>query len=118
MSQSRFPLSIAPFSIRVEDEVLANLQARIRNTRWPDEAPGVAWEQGTDRGYLRHMLTYWAEEFDWRAQERELNALRQFRAELDGVQIHVVHEPATRRAGIPVIVTPAWPLTFAELSQL
>ncbi len=118
MSQSSFPLSIAPFSIRVEDEVLANLQARIRNTRWPDEAPGVAWEQGTDRGYLRHMLTYWAEEFDWRAQERELNALRQFRAELDGVQIHFVHEPATRGGGIPLILTHGWPSTFVELLQL
>jgi pimeloyl-ACP methyl ester carboxylesterase len=118
MSQSSFPLSITPFSIRVEDEVLANLQARIRNTRWPDEAPGVAWEQGTDRGYLRHMLTYWAEEFDWRAQERELNALRQFRAELDGVQIHFVHEPATRGGGIPLILTHGWPSTFVELLQL
>jgi pimeloyl-ACP methyl ester carboxylesterase len=118
MSQSSFPLSIAPFSIRVEDEVLADLQARIRNTRWPDEAPGVAWEQGTDRGYLGHMLTYWAEEFDWRAQERALNALRQFRAELDGVQIHFVHEPATRGGGIPLILTHGWPSTFVELLQL
>jgi pimeloyl-ACP methyl ester carboxylesterase len=118
MSQSRFPLSVAPFSIRVEDEVLADLRVRIRNTRWPDQAPGGAWEQGTDREYLRHMLAFWAEGFDWRAQERELNAFRQFRAELDGVHVHFVHERAPRGNGIPLILTHGWPSTFVELLQL
>lgn len=52
---------------RVGDEVLADLRARIRNTRWPGAAPGAPWEQGTDLGYLRGLLGYWADGFDWRA---------------------------------------------------
>ena len=58
------------FSVRVDDEVLDDLRARIRNTRWPGPAPGALWEQGTDLGYLRGLLGYWADGFDWRAQER------------------------------------------------
>jgi hypothetical protein len=55
------------------------------------------------------LLAYWADEFDWQAQERELNAATQFRAELDGVHIHFVHEPARHRHGIPLILTHAGP---------
>src|SRR5215217_1432766 len=77
------PLHIAPFSIHIEAQVLSDLRVRIRNTRWPDPAPGTAWEQGTDLEYLRQLLAYWADGFDWQARERELNAATQFRAELD-----------------------------------
>jgi len=111
-------MHIEPFSIRVKDEVLSDLRARIRNTRWPDQAPGIAWEQGTDLEYLKRVLAYWAEEFDWRAHERELNEFRHFRAELDGVHIHFVHEPAKRGRGIPLVLTHGWPSTFVEFLPL
>ncbi|MEP6730115.1 MAG: epoxide hydrolase family protein [bacterium] len=112
------PLHVTPFSIHVEAEILSDLRARIRNTRWPDSAPGGAWEQGTDLEYLRQLLTYWADGFDWRSQERALNAAHQFRADVDGVQIHFVHERARNGHGIPLILTHGWPSTFAELLPL
>ncbi len=112
---TKLPLQIAPFSIQIDEQQLADLRARIRNTRWPDRAPGAAWGQGTDLEYLRALLAYWGDEFDWRAQERQLNAFAQFRAELDGVHIHFVHERARRGRGIPLILTHGWPSTFAEL---
>lgn len=111
-------LPIEPFSIQVEDGVLADLRARIAQTRWPDPAPGAAWEQGTDLAYLRQLLAYWADTFDWRAQERALNAFHHFRAELDGVRIHFVHERAPGGGGIPLILTHGWPSTFVELLSL
>jgi len=109
---------VEPFSIRVEEEVLSDLRARIHHTRWPDQAPGVAWEQGVDREYLREVLASWADVFDWRAHERALNAFAQFRIELDDVRIHFVHERAPRGRGIPLILTHGWPSTFVELLPL
>ena len=53
-----------PFTVSVSDEVLADLRARIRNTRWPEPAPGAPWAQGTDLGYLRNLLAYWADDFN------------------------------------------------------
>jgi pimeloyl-ACP methyl ester carboxylesterase len=111
-------LPIEPFSIRIGDEVLDDLRARILTTRWPDRAPGVAWEQGTDLEYLRELLAYWAGEFDWRAQERELNKFSHFRAELDGVRIHFVHQRARRGQGVPLILTHGWPSNFVEILPL
>jgi pimeloyl-ACP methyl ester carboxylesterase len=112
------PLNITPFSIHIEAEILSDLRERIRKTRWPDQAPSAAWEQGTDLEYLRQLLEYWAGEFDWQAQERELNAATQFRAELDGVHIHFVHERARHGHGVPLILTHGWPSTFVELLPL
>jgi pimeloyl-ACP methyl ester carboxylesterase len=112
------PLHIAPFSIQIEEEILSDLRERILRTRWPDQAPGAAWDQGTDLNYLKQLLAYWADGFDWRAQERELNAVNHFRAELDGVHIHFVHERARHGQGIPLILTHGWPSTFIELLPL
>jgi pimeloyl-ACP methyl ester carboxylesterase len=111
-------LQITPFSIQIETAILSDLKERIRNTRWPDPAPGAAWDQGTDLEFLRQLLAYWADEFDWHAQERELNAVNHFRAELDGVLIHFVHERARHGHGIPLILTHGWPSTFVELLAL
>ena len=113
------PLHITPFSIQIEAATLSDLRERIRKTRWPDQAPGAAWEQGTDLEYLRQLLEYWADEFDWQAQERKLNAATQFRAELDGgVHIHFIYERAQHGHGVPLVLSHGWPSTYIELLPL
>jgi pimeloyl-ACP methyl ester carboxylesterase len=111
-------VNVEPFTIAIDDAVLADLRARIDNTRWPDPAPGEPWQLGTDDAYLRDLLAYWADGFDWRARERELNAFAHFRAEVDGVAIHFVHERARDGDGFPLILTHGWPSTFTELLTL
>jgi pimeloyl-ACP methyl ester carboxylesterase len=106
------------FEIHVPDDVLADLRARIRRTRWPDEAPGEPWEQGTDLGYLRRLLGYWADGFDWPAWERVLNGYAHFRVRLDGVPLHFVYERARRGPGIPLVLSHGWPSAFTELLPL
>jgi hypothetical protein len=72
---------VQPYRIQVADAVLDDLQARLRQRRWPDQVPGSGWKQGTELDWLRQLVTYWAEEFDWRAWERRLNALNHFTRE-------------------------------------
>jgi pimeloyl-ACP methyl ester carboxylesterase len=111
-------VEVEPFAIAIDDQVLEDLRARIRTTRWPEPAPGEPWGQGTDLEYLRAVLDYWADGFDWRARERELNELSHFRADVDGVRIHFVHERAPGGDGIPLILTHGWPSSFLELLGL
>src|SRR5258708_7545079 len=118
MSVQSKPMHIAPFTIRVPDEVLSDLRTRIRNTRWPDQAPGTAWAQGADLAYLQQLLGYWANGFDWRAQERQLNTFRHFRGELEDIHVHFVYERAREGNGIPLILTDGWPSSFLELVPL
>jgi pimeloyl-ACP methyl ester carboxylesterase len=111
-------VSVEPFRIHVDDAVLADLRARIRATRWPDEVPGIGWAQGTDLGYLRGLLGYWADGFDWPAREAELNRYRHVRVTLDGVRIHAVHAQAPGGDGVPLLLTHGWPSAFVELLPL
>jgi pimeloyl-ACP methyl ester carboxylesterase len=111
-------LSAEPFSVTFSERVIADLRARIRATRWPDPAPGAAWEQGTDLEYLQGLLGYWADGFDFRAAERELNRFDHYRAVLDGISLHFVHQRSDGGRGIPLILGHGWPSTFTELLPL
>ena len=109
---------IEPFSVQIDEAVLEDLRARIRATRWPDEVPGIGWEQGTPPGFLRPLLEFWADGFDWRSREAALNRFAHFRAEVGGVRIHFVHERAPGGDGIPLVLTHGWPSSFAEYLRL
>ncbi|MDQ7909264.1 epoxide hydrolase [Phytohabitans sp. ZYX-F-186] len=106
------------FEIDVDEAVLTDLRDRLRRTRWPEPAPGEPWSQGTDEAYLRELLAYWADGYDWRAQERDLNRFAHFRTTLDDTQVHFVHARAEGGGGIPLVLTSGWPSTFAELLPL
>jgi hypothetical protein len=111
-------VDVEPFTIAVADEVLSDLRTRLLDTRWPEAAPGPPWQQGTDLAYLQDLVAYWIDGFDWRARERELNALHHFHATVDGTRIHFVHERPAGGDGIPLILTHGWPSSFLELLAL
>jgi pimeloyl-ACP methyl ester carboxylesterase len=109
---------IQAFSVAVDAAVLDDLRARIRATRLPEAAPGQPWAQGTDRDWLEGLLGYWAEGFDWRAAERELNRFAHYRARIGDAVVHFVHERARYGEGIPLVLGHGWPSCFAELLPL
>jgi len=106
------------FSVRVPDEVLDDLQSRLGNTRWPEALPYAGWTSGVDLAYLRELVEYWATSFDWRAQERRLNAFSQFTADVGGQLIHFVHERGRGPRPFPLVLTHGWPSSYIELLKL
>ena len=104
----------ARFEIRLGDEVLDDLRDRLRGTRWPDQV-APAWEQGTDLGYLRDLAAYWADGFDWRAREAELNRHEHYTADVGGVTLHFVR---SRSGGVPLLLLHGWPSCFVEQLSL
>jgi pimeloyl-ACP methyl ester carboxylesterase len=109
---------IEPFTLKVDEAVLADLRARIKGTRWPDQIPGIGWQQGTELEYLRGLLEYWADGFDWAAQQQRLNAFQQYTVDIGPVTVHCVHERAANHQGIPLILSHGWPSCFVELLPL
>ncbi|MBN1205805.1 MAG: epoxide hydrolase [Myxococcaceae bacterium] len=102
------------FTINVPDAVLADLSERLARTRWPDQVDNAGWDYGTELGYLKRLTDYWRNEFDWRRQERMLNALPQWRVDIEGIGIHFVHVRGVGPAPLPLIITHGWPSSFAE----
>jgi pimeloyl-ACP methyl ester carboxylesterase len=109
---------IQPFRIDVADAALADLRNRIARTRWPDEVSGSGWDYGTNRHYLRQLLAYWRDEFDWREQERRLNAFSHFLTDVDGLTLHYFLEPGRGPSPMPIILVHGWPSTFFEMTKL
>ncbi|WP_219824103.1 epoxide hydrolase [Actinokineospora auranticolor] len=107
-----------PFTIAVPEAVLADLRDRARRTRWPSPAPGPAWSQGTDLGYLREVVAHWADGFDWRAAESALNAHDHHRLALGDATVHFTLRRAANGRGVPLVLTHGWPSTFVELLPL
>src|SRR5262249_56401857 len=62
-----------PFTIKVADDVLADLRARLERVRWPDEAPAAAWRYGTSVAYMKELVEYWRHRYDWRGDADGLN---------------------------------------------
>lgn len=96
-----------PFTLAIPDREIEDLHRRLRATRWPE--PATAPSQGVALGRLQDRCREWAEGYDWRATERELDAVPQFSAIIDGLSIHFLHFRAARPSGFPLIMTHGWP---------
>jgi pimeloyl-ACP methyl ester carboxylesterase len=107
-----------PFRIDVPDTDLAELTDRIRRTRWSDAEPVDDWSQGVPLAYLRELCEYWATDYDWRATERRLNAIPQFRTEIDGVGIHFLHVRSPHPDALPLVLTHGWPGSVLEFEKV
>ena len=109
---------VRPFEIAVDDAVLDDLRQRLADTRWPDEIPGSEWDYGSNLDYIKELCEYWRTSFDWRAQERKLNAFNNCKSEVDGLDIHFIHEMGQGPNPIPLVITHGWPSTFFEMSKI
>jgi len=108
------PEDIERFHIRVDDSTLEDLRLRLSMTRFPDQIDGTGWEYGTPIAYVRELVRYWRDEYDWRAQEAQLNELDHFRTSIDGQQIHFVHARSRHADALPLLIVHGWPGSVVE----
>jgi pimeloyl-ACP methyl ester carboxylesterase len=118
LARASDPSAIVPFRIRVDEAVLTDLKARLARTRFPDEIPGSGWDYGTDLEYLKQLIAYWRDRYDWRAAERRLNELEQFTTTIDGVAIHFVHQRSKQPGAMPLALTHGWPGSIFEFTKI
>jgi pimeloyl-ACP methyl ester carboxylesterase len=108
---------LEPFRVEVEEDALEDLRRRLASTRWPRPEPVADWSQGVPLAYLRELCGYWREEYDWRRLERRLNALPQFRTEIDGVRFHFLHVRSPHPEALPLVLTHGWPGSVLEFLE-
>ena len=108
------PDTIEPFTIHVDDAVLADLDARLARTRFPDQIADTGWEYGTPVDYVRELVEYWRNGYDWRAEEARLNGFDHFRTSIDGQSIHFVHARSPNPDAFPLLIMHGWPGSVVE----
>ncbi len=101
--------AIIPFKIQVPNAVLTDLKQRLSQARFADEFSDAGWDYGTNLAYLRSLVNYWRDKYDWRAQEKRLNEFDQFKTKIDGIDIHFIHQRSKNPNAIPLLLLNGWP---------
>ena len=110
--------AIVPFKINVPEEVLVDLKQRLARARFPDEVEGAGWTYGTNLAYLKQLVAYWRDKYDWRAAERRLNQFEQFKTNIDGLNVHFIWRKSKERNALPLLITHGWPGSVVEFTKI
>ncbi len=110
--------AVHPFRVDMPEEALADLRRRIAAMRWPSRELVTDRSQGVQLATIHELTRYWATDYDWRKCEAKLNALAQFRTEIDGVDIHFIHVKSPHENALPLIMTHGWPGSVIELLEV
>jgi pimeloyl-ACP methyl ester carboxylesterase len=105
---------IEEFRIDIPQADLDDLADRLDRTRWPANLPGAPWERGVPVDYLRGLVGYWRDGFDWRDAEARLNAYPQYTTVIDGQRIHFLHVKSPEPNATPLLLIHGWPGSIVE----
>ena len=105
-------MSIQPFKITIPQATLDDLRERLARTRWPDEAEGSGWTYGISLVYMKDVADYWLHSYDWRKHETALNTFAHYKADVDGVGIHFIHERGKGPNPTPLLLVHGFPDSF------
>ncbi|RDW71099.1 hypothetical protein BP6252_07662 [Coleophoma cylindrospora] len=127
--------SIEPFKINISQAVLDDLQAKLKSRRLPGQpaaaspcAPKAAGLSSKDNGVatpdIEGLAKYWLKEFDWRAQEEQLNSeVPQYKTHMSvaGEQdmgIHFLWEKSQAETAVPLLMVHGWPSSPFEFGKI
>jgi microsomal epoxide hydrolase len=106
------------FQIEVPDAILDDLRHRLANVRWPDSAPDSDWSYGVDLEYLRSLVTYWRDQYQWRRAEAMLNKFDQYTMPIDGIDLHFIHQPGVGPQPTPLLLMHGWPTSIVDFHKI
>lgn len=107
-----------PFQIAIPDDELDELRFRLRRTRWPHDVGNPSGRYGAPAEWMADLVHYWAEEYDWRAVEAEMNRFDNYKVDIDGIPLHFLRVPGKGPNPMPLVLTHGWPWTFWDLRKM
>jgi hypothetical protein len=111
--------ALTPAPINVDQAELDDLRDLLRRTRWPERETVDDWSQGIPLDYVRDLCAHWADGYDWRRVEAELNGYEQLRftpavGAPDTLGVQVLHAPSRHAEALPLVLTHGWPGSVVE----
>ena len=106
-----------PFKIEISDTQLDDLKQRLKLTNWPDDLTDDWW-YGVPASYLKELVDYWINSYDWKIHEQQMNTFNNYMVEIEGNPIHFIHERGKGPNPIPLILSHGWPWTFWDLNEV
>ena len=107
-----------PFQFKVPDGELENILRRVAAYPWHEMPDDGGWDYGTNLEYLKELCAYWVDEFDWRVQEARINSFSNFKAPVDGIDMHFIVEKGSGKNPMPLLISHGWPGSVSEFFDL
>jgi pimeloyl-ACP methyl ester carboxylesterase len=110
--------AVERFRIQVSDAVLEDLRARLARARFPDQLEDAGWSYGSELSYLRELVAYWRDKYDWRAHEAALNRFDHWKTQIDGLGVHFIHARSKEPNAFPLVLSHGWPGSIVEFTKI
>src|SRR5229473_6586066 len=101
--------AVSEFKLSIPASALDGLKSRLAMTRWPNKETVGDWSQGVPLEKMKALADYWRTTYDMGRLEQRLNAVPQFRTQIDGLGIHFLHVKSKHSNALPIIMTHGWP---------
>ena len=109
---------IKPFKVDISDKYLQNIYSKVKNYPWHEMPDEGGWDYGTNLEYMKEISKYWIEKFDWRKTEKEINKFENFKSNIDGIDIHFIHEKGSGSNPKPLLLNHGWPGSIIEFLHI
>ena len=105
-------------TINIEESILNDVLNRVKNSRLISDFGNKEWKYGTEETYLKDLIEYWSNNYDWKKQEKEINKFSHYKIEIDNIPIHFIYEKGSSENSKPLILTHGWPWTFWDYKKI
>ena len=111
-------IDLTPFRVAIPQRAIDELHWHLAHTRWPEGDAPPDWSAGVPLRRMKALAEYWRRNYDWRRFETCINALPQFRTDIDGLGIHFFHVRSKHDSAMPIVFTHGWPGSFVEFLDI
>jgi epoxide hydrolase len=109
--------SLRPFKVDVPAQTIDRIIGRVKSTRLPDRLDAPDWRYGANWSYIKSLVDYWAQHFDWKKAQANLNRYPQFLARVDDFDLHFYYVKGEGAKPFPLILTHGWPGSVFEFLE-
>ena len=109
---------INPFKVKIPDEVIQNINSKVKNYSWHEMPDDGGWDYGTNLDYMKEFSKYWLENYNWRETEKKINRFKNFKCNIDNIDIHFIHEKGSGKNPRPLLLTHGWPGSIVEFLHI
>jgi len=109
---------IKPFKVEISDKFLQNIYSKVKNYPWHEMPDDGGWAYGTNLNYMKEISKYWIEKFDWKKTEEKINKFQNFKSNIDGIDIHFIHEKGSGSNPRPLLLSHGWPGSIVEFLHI
>ena len=109
---------IKPYQVEISEETLQRIYIKVKNYSWHEMPDDGGWNYGTNLDYMKEFSKYWVEKFNWRKTEEKINKFKNFKTNIDGIDIHFIHEKGSGKSPKPLLLSHGWPGSVVEFLHI